>query len=285
MAKKAIQKHEPSTPAVSEAPDFIKRGHDREGFDRVSEFVSPPLLKIIQRQSSDDLLERYGKASVVLMPSEVFIASADEPFFFIPLLMYPEWVTWSPYELKDQLPTILDRTLDPNSELAAKAKDRNRWFERDYHHGDRIIGDSARDNDDPWGKPVRHVEHLTFIIALANPAYGYVPCIMSFSKGSYRIGRNFCNLIAFRNADLYGCIFKAYVDSTPVPNPKGSYHALRIENPGPEDEYGPWVTDEPTYDKLAELAMSMSSAYAENRLRATYDSEEVEEVAETRNDI
>lgn len=268
MADKGIQVVKPAGALATPAPEFIKRGPEAAGVERLAQFVTPPLFKIVQKQSDDDLQNRFGKGTTILRPADVVVAPAGTPFHIIPILHYPEYVTWAPIELKGQVPAILDRSLDQNSALARKATDRDRWVEENFEW--------SPGEGQPTRKiaKVRHVEHITFIVVLYNHEMGIQPAVMSFARAEHKSGRSFASLIKMRNADMFGCVFEVVVNPEPRKNEKGSWYGWDVRNPTVEG-VGPWVTDEAMYHQLRQLNAEFEQAYQNKLLRANYDSEDV----------
>jgi hypothetical protein len=258
MADKGITKVQPAGALAAPAPDFIKRGKEALGTERLAQFVTPPLFKVVQKQSDDALQDAFGKGTTILRPADVVVAKAGTPFHIIPIIQYPEYVTWAPIELKGQVPAILARTLDQKSELARKATNRDTWIEQGYKFNDRTI------------EKVRHVEHITFIVALFNHEIGLMPAVMSFARAEHKSGRQLASMIKMRQADMFGCVFEAVVNPEPRKNEKGSWFGWDIRNPTVEG-VAPWVTDKELYDNLAKLNKDFEEAYQNNLLRANYD--------------
>jgi len=131
MAEKDITKVKANT-ALS-APDFM-HGAPR-GTEELGHYVIPARLKIVQKQSSDELLQEFGQGYVIIMKGdgsaeEVAKMKFDEKgnpvssegFNFVPLFFFVEYVCWNPIQLKGVAPAIRSRSLDPRSEVALKAK-------------------------------------------------------------------------------------------------------------------------------------------------------------------
>ena len=125
---KEITKVSPNLPVV---PDFMAQ-EEVLGLDALKQYVVPPFIKIIQKQAGDELLEHFGSGDVILSPANAMIAEmprankgrplddATTSFKIVPVLFYPEWLTWNPIELKAAEQSILYRTLDPNDPIVAK---------------------------------------------------------------------------------------------------------------------------------------------------------------------
>lgn len=276
MADKGIERAKPTGGLATSAPDFIKRGTEKEGASRLAQFVSPPILKIIQKQTADELLERFGKGTTILHPAGVVVAPANQPFFFTPLIQYPEYLTWAPIEMKGQVPAVLDRSIDPASALARKATNRSTWIEENYVFGE---GDERK-----VIKKVRHVEHITFIVVVHGD-FGLQPCVMSFSRAEHKTGRNFASLLQMRNADVFGCVFQATVSSTARTNEQGSWHGWDIENPSADAAFEPWIKDEALYEQFRQLSIGFEEKYQNDLIRPAYDADDSGPAVSARSDM
>lgn len=270
---KGVQKVNPSMP-VSKAPDFIKTGAEAAGQERLAQFVTPPLLKIVQKQSSDELNDNFGRGSTIITPSNVMVARVGEPFYIVPLIQYPEYLTWADIKLKGQVPPILERTTDPRSALARKATSKDTWSEDGYVY-----------NGTPLQFPVRHVEHITYVVLVLDENIGEVPCVMSFARGSHKFGRNFASILKMRNADLFGCIFEVIVPEDPQKNDQGTWHVWKVSNPSEDSNFGSWVTSAEDYERYRKMGLDLETAYQNNLLRADYDPDDSTDNVEVREDM
>lgn len=230
----------------SNLPDFMKSADPNKGRELLQEFVVPPRIKVMQTNSEN--AETYPAGTVLLSATKNIIAGKEagedgDPFLIVPVFFYPEYCIWSPLALKGQVPMILDRSTDPTSDIAKRAKSKE-LREAKYtveKHGEI---------------DVRYVEHLNFLCAI----YGDHPlrdtvCIMSFSRGEWGAGSRFTNMLDQRKAPPFGCVFQAQVSAKKRTNAKGSWYGIDISNP-PEN-ISPWVTAqeyadyEAIYDGLA----------------------------------
>jgi len=230
------------------------------GLANVAEFVIPPRLKIVQKQSDDKLLEIYKPGDVLLTPSNTTVALLDPEtktcsFNFVPLFMYPEWATWNPIALKGQEPAIRYRTTDPTDPIVAKA--RNKILREELIPG----------RDD--GLKMRHVEHLNFIIMLVDHEHEGTPALMSFSKGEWTSGSKLCSLIKMRTkAAIYGCVFTAHIAFRPGSG-KGTWYGIDAANPS---DRVAWVTEE-QYDVFKKLHIEFEDHHKNSRLKAALEDE------------
>lgn len=218
------------------------------GLDHAKDYITPPFIKIVQKQSDDEMIAAYGIGTAILTPMGVEIARAEETFNFTPLMFWPEWAVWADIALKGQVPAILERTLEPTSEIALRAKDSNRR-EGTY----TFDGKECK---------ARWVEHLNFIVIVRNRGID-VPAVMSFARASHADGRKFLSLLQVRNTHPCGCVFAA--KTTPRKNAKGQWHAFNVSNPDP-DTVSPWVeADE--FERLKSVADDLVAKHREGLVR------------------
>ena len=123
-----------SVPA--DAPAFMQ-DDQMMGTEVVSKKIKPPYLKIIQKQSSDELVDEFGKGSAILAPDRILILTADsDPVRIVPVFFFVEYLKMAPIVLKDVEPMIVERSFDPTSEVARRATDRRLWTEKHPNHPD-----------------------------------------------------------------------------------------------------------------------------------------------------
>lgn len=242
-----------------------------KGMDVIKSVVRPPMLKIVMKQSRDELLDKFGKGALICMPAEAEIAPNDVPFHFTPIFMWKEFITWAPIEARGNVPAILERSLDEYSDIAAKAQDSNRRVEEVDYNGQSL--------------KVRHVEHLNFMVVIHNHPLGGpdTPFVMSFARAEYRTGSNLASFIQMRKTSPFNCIFEASVCKDPRSNDQGSWYGYDINNPSPDSGVSPWVTEEQSavFEKMHD---EFAKLHRDKRLAATHD-EESEIKTEERNDM
>lgn len=236
------------------------------GIERLSQYVLPPMLKVVQKQSSDELLTKFGMGSVIANPGQklVFDPGDGTPFDFITLFFYVEFCAWNPIEKKGQLNAIRERTLDETSELAMRARDPMRWLEP-----------LPRDASDEKQLFIRNVEHLNFLVLIEGiPDLDPLPHIISFCRGEHKTGRYLSNLVSMRNAPICGCRFSATTSQGGQgrSNAKGSWSGLDIVNANE-----PWVGPD-LFPKCLEQFRFFEESFkgrTGKTVRATYDDDMV----------
>lgn len=184
------------------------------GLDIVRQYVRPPRAKIVQPQSGAELRQAFPDGTVIMQPGNVLISempfdavtrrhlTESLPFTFVPLFFYPEYFIFNPIAITS-LPTIRERSTDPKSEIAARARNKNLW--------------TMPCPEDTTGKEVcRFVEVLTYVVhissvsepALIDALWGK-PLTMTFARGEHKTGTKFSGDIMLRKADIFANVFQA----------------------------------------------------------------------------
>lgn len=239
------------------APSFMD-ADERMGMEDITKKIRPPFLKIIQKQSGNELLELFGNGAAVLVPDRTLILSGPDaaPVRFVPLCFYSEYLKLVPLKLKDQEGMFKERTFDHNSKLAAACRDPNKW--KEMHPNFPNNPDYA----------YRNCEALNFLCAFKEDHIQLeMPFILSFSRGSYGKGQQFCNLIHMRKRPPFACVFELSVDPTPGKNSSGEWWRFRVDNP----REGAWVTNEEEYNGYKALHLETKKRITEGILDTQYD--------------
>ncbi len=154
-----------------------------------------PRLKVIQGTAKQELLKQYDPGTIILSPANVKVADVDkkeqcssDPFLFVPLFFFVEFCKWA--DLKDKSSnSIVDRTFDPGSDIAAKSRDKN---QRTEEYGEKKQF------------KYRYVEHLNFagFIYAKNdgsehPLKGEA-CCLHFERGEFGKGTSFITAASMR---------------------------------------------------------------------------------------
>jgi hypothetical protein len=232
-----------------------------EGTDTLSKYIRPPRLKIVQGNSDQKFLEVADPGSVILSPTMQLVAEVTQPFWFVPVLFFPEWYTSNPMSMKGQLPFIRERSTDPASDIARKAQD--------------PILRGADDCPESKGNKLKHVEALNFIVLiLRNEALMGQPAIMSFSKSAHKDGSQLSALIRSRRGPLYGMIFEACVPQMKRSNTQGQWHYMQVGNPSAPGAPHPMVMNVEEYQALKALHHKYLADLEASRIITDYEDEE-----------
>lgn len=225
------------------------------GTENLDQYIRPPMMKIIQKMSADELVDQFGVGTVIVQPQSQVLAGKEQPLLITPLFQFTEWVVVNPIQLKD-LPSIHDRTIDPKSPIAVKAKNRNTWYED-------IPGRINEETGNPWQR--RNVENINFVCMVHNvEEVKDTPVVFSFSKGRWRDGSDLCMKIRQRKAPIYGCVFE--LTSVLRENASGNFWGQTVANPTQHDAF---IQDEEQYKLFKELHEKFDSLHGE--IEVTYD--------------
>lgn len=237
------------------------------GLENTQRLIIPPRVRIVQAQSRAPLRDLFNIGDTVAVPQNLLIAEHPyngaraaengQAFHVIPLFFYVEFLVWNDIKLQATEPSVLQRSVDPDSEIALKARNPNTW--REPHP-------SGKDNHF-----IRYSEHLNFIISINEPeheAYG-LPMVMSFSGAEHRTGANWLALLKMRRAPIYGCGFQ--ISTSNRENSKGNWYGWDITNP--MDRSKSWVSKE-LLEQYREVYTEMKEAYDQGTLQADYEDDE-----------
>lgn len=241
MASKDLVRKDRTETAVtkigSSAPSFLTPFVENdESLKGIVERRIVPRVKVIQQMTDPKLKQQYGEGSVVLPQAAVKIANAGEPFYFVPIFFFEEWIKWG--DRRDQnSDAIQERSFDPNSEVARKASDPNSRFE-DY-------GQPPKKGERPL--QFRYVEHLNFIGMLYGQDGERMPVVLSFSRGEHYAGRNFCTAISMRRvgkqiAPLWSGVWQ--LKSNMRSRDGNNWFGIDVSNPDLESGVSPWIKEE-----------------------------------------
>lgn len=218
MAKNNLPtKVQPSSTAMA-LPAHLK---DKEikGLETVVKMVRPPYCKILQKATSDELLDAYGKGTALRMPDRGVLAEKGNSLVVTPVFMFTEYKTWTPYELKGQIPAVIGRSLDPRGAIALRALDPDRRIE-----------------EIEWGEKrlrvkVKHVEHLVFLMVLHDhPLTDDGLIAFSFSRGEHKTGVSLCNLVKQRKASIWAGRYVLTPSVEVRKNTAGEWHGFDVDN-------------------------------------------------------
>jgi hypothetical protein len=240
-------------------PDFMQEVEDL-GIDDLGQFIVPPRIKIVQRQSGEEFLNLFEPGDVVIVPQMVKIAGmaekdTGEPFFFVPLFFFAEWVTWNPLEMKGVLNAVRERSTDPASPLAAKCRQQSLWYEPCPENKEYSL---------------RNVEHLNYVVTLVGDhELAGTPMVISFSKSEHRSGTNLAALVKMRKAPIFGCQFMGIVGHRS--NNKGNWFGVDVTNPAGDSGVTPFIAEQELFEKFQELHEDLKSAHADSKIKVDYD--------------
>ena len=235
------------TKSNMEVPEYLQlyaAEHDLEtGLEEILESSRPPFVKIVQDQSTELRAKGFSVGDVLLTEDDFCIADIiknetgqatkqSERVSFTPLSFYREWICRNPLNVK---PFIRERSRDPNSVIARKAKSFDQSISNEFHP----------DHPGDPKKMMKFCETLNYI-SLLHGVEGYEDkvVIVSFSVGSYKNGKDFGTLLSMRrlpngaSAPYYMCNFELFSEYSTSTN-GDVYYALQASNPSTGPGYPP----------------------------------------------
>lgn len=246
-------------------PDYLANlqiSREDFGTELMSQYIIPPRLKVVQPLSRGEYKEKFTPGDAVLAPQMLKVIGLDvddkhrpmnksQQVLFTPLFFFAEFICWNPLQATT-LQAVRERSFDPNSIIAKKARDQNaRQSEPCPEYPD---------------KPLSYQEHLNFVCLLHLEGLNTLPVVIPFSRAEFKIGRNFMSLIKTRVAPMYACKFAFNVVFRE--NEKGQWYGLNIENP-PENVGG--FVDEAMFKMCKEQYDELKKAHSENRIVVDLD--------------
>lgn len=168
---------------------------DDASLSGLAEYTTLPRLKIIQAMSDEALKDMFGEGGVVIRPGDALVAEKAKGFEFVPLAFYAEFAKWSDRRDKES-DMIVQRSYDPTSEIAKRAKDKDARFEIYEGHEGKKEADQYK---------YRYIHHLNFpgFIYGDHPLAG-TQVVLTFSKGEYGTGSRLINAMQLRRMDVEG---------------------------------------------------------------------------------
>lgn len=238
-------------------PAFMQQDQ-QEGTENLGKFIQPPRMKVVQKQSPAQILESFDPGDVILAPQNVLLAKRvakmdkeSEPFHFIPLFFFPEYIQWNDRKLADTESPILQRTMDPATPLARLCRNANTWQQNHPKRPEFTI---------------RNCEHLNFLCLSLSGEMAYSPFTMSFSRTTHKVGQLLCSLIRMRKAPIYGCIFEARSKFTT--KGQDDWYTLVVSNPAGSSGV---VEDEALYTALQARHREFAKLHKEGVIETDYD--------------
>jgi len=244
-------------------PAFLaERG--QVGTEGLNRKVRPSRTKIVQKNSSDALLEKFSAGTIIVNPDEIPLCLADEVTGFVPLMWYSEYCKMSANALRGTEPYVVERSYDERSPIAIKASSPQTWSEPHPKYAD-----NPKYN-------YRYVEYMNFIILLTDPEFEHIdPLLLSFGKTNYSSGQRLAKLILQRRASIFAGKYE--LGTRIRENQENSWRVYTVDN----NKDGGWVADGVLYDKLAQMSDYFSKLHESRDLEAEYEDDVVDTEATT----
>lgn len=247
---------------VADRPSFLGEVVDRTGTEGLGRIVRPSFLKIVQKQSADELLAKYPIGSIILTPDMIPVTDGgvESAARIIPIMFYTEYCKWAPMALKGIEPMIVARSFDPNSEVGVKSASPATWTEK---HPNPQYANDPKFN-------YRYCEHLNYIVKLVDDDLMQTdPVLLSFVKTNYSVGQRLAKLALARKAQLFAGVYE--IGTRTRENASNSWKVFTIEN----CSVTPWVASEEMFARLKELHLFYLDLMKSQMLRTEYDPDAV----------
>lgn len=259
-------------------PSYINPETDDLGMQNLEQYVTPPLVAIIQGMTRPPAKDLGPEGTVYTKPGYAVIwrpafpaankPADDIPIMFVPLFMFTEFICWNPSEIAG-LPIIRERTTDQNSDLA-KISRKFKKEERQILCPESPLDEKG--NPKYW---CRAQEHINFIIMFQseNPDLNGMQVLLSFSSTSLKEGRDLCTAIKSRGQlPIYAQIYT--MSSKSKSNAKGIWKGWNIFPALEPNSTRCKVVDEEWYHFTKGRYEELRDKYNAGLIQAAYDEEE-----------
>lgn len=273
--------------AQSAMPSYLQKykpdDNKPTGLQDLQKYWVPPRLKIVQSQSGEQYKKNFQVGDVLLVPQMSLVAHSGESFWITPIFQYTEFCLWNPYGMKGQLSAIRERSTDPSSQIARRARSKKEadWYE--------ICPESPKTKQNDPQYMLRNCEHINYICVLRfngekpkHPANELVnnPFVISFHHASFWEGKQLSTLILNRQQAIFACQYE--LTSADKSNAKGNWKGLNINNPSMDSGMTGFVDSEEDFLAYRTMYETIQRQFVEGEIRTEYeDEEESEPVADS----
>jgi len=235
----------------------IEKGKVAKGLETAQEYTSLTYVKVVQQMTKAPVKPPASDGDLVAMPDNVIFLKHQEVMHFVPIFMYQEYCIHNPLNAKG-LDFIRDRSFDKKSEIAFKARSRNR-------------ADREFPCPEAPEKKCQYTEHLNFVIYPLDhtEAIGKKPLIISFFKGNWKYGNNFIQLLKARQVDCI-CANQFALSTSLRPGKEGDWYGIDVHQPIDVPVY---VQDEQLYNACFKLHTELEEEFKASGVRFTYEEE------------
>lgn len=176
-------------------PDYIKEECEQaEGLDMMGDMIVPNRLKVVQALSNDMKEAGYSEGDVVVTPINVKVGDEANAIDCVVLLSWAEYLLINPRGASD-LYWLRDRSTDPRSEIAVKARNRVK----------APLPEGGTDKKTGQPFQMEYVKASNFLIWLVDHN---VAAIATFMKGEGKYGDAFASLVTSRGLAIYGGLYR-----------------------------------------------------------------------------
>ena len=180
-------------------PDFLAgKLKEDHSLDVVAQHIRVPRLKLIQPMSDDDLKDRFGEGTALVRPGDLTIAEKTDIFLVVPVFFFTDFNKWSDRRDKES-PMIVERTLDPTSELASDCLNANKR---------RVFYDGQEGKPEEKKLFFRNSQHLNFLCYIygEHSLSGQIITI-TMLRGEFTNGENWCSGMKMRRMPLWSQVW------------------------------------------------------------------------------
>lgn len=186
------------------------------------EYSRPSRIIVVQAMSGPPIKPPFKEGDIIITPQMIKIGDIETPFSFTPIYFFADFLCMNPVEVRGQVPFIRERSLDPNSTVAKKA----RAFIKEPYPENKAY-------------QIKYVQNLNFCVIVHSEDIPETPIAMSFNRGTFKVGQSMNGLILDRKgAPPYVLRLRGITRMTPG-KPPNVFPALDIKN-----DTDPWVTEE-----------------------------------------
>jgi hypothetical protein len=239
-------------PQTLARPEYV--ADERMGFETANDYIVLQRLKIIQKAAEGATLAKFGVGDLVLMPSGILVAPMDRgqqagtPFIVIPLFFFASWAKTNDIKAKGKESMLLDYSIDPKSQLAAKAKNRATWEE-------------PHPKNPEW--KVRNIEQLNFVIIIDKDELRNSPAVIQFAKSGWYDGSNWLSRLRNINANIWSRRWEVQANSRAS---KG-FDWIGVDVRDPVELETPWVSKD-EYEVFKAKHLELKKQHTDKGLQA-----------------
>ena len=245
-----------STDIVEVDPEFAfltEYLEEDNSLDNLQQYRRPPILKVIQGLTSDDLKLGRPNGTVIKLPGAETICKFGDSFKVVPVFSFTE------YQLRRDRNDksggrVIERSFDPGSGLAMMCKGLKTKKEGEYEHAFKEV-----------------LCFAILIYAETEKTEELEPALVTFMGGDFTTGTNWAGMISSRRiggkpAPLWSQVWEASVHKQP--GKKGDWMQLGFSNP----ESGPYITQEEA-PLFRELHLRLAEEFKEKRIIVSGDND------------
>lgn len=174
------------------APSWLAEvAQNDDSIAALAEYRILPRASIIQKVTAKEKKGTMADGTTFITPGGTIVALPEEPFLIVPVFQFTEFIKWRDQDDKSG-DALLEKTFNKNSELAKRARDKALRIEE---YGDNRPGKGRF--------KYSYLEHLNFAVIMYqqdHPLSGQAFAI-SFKKGEFFQGTNFCNALSQRKVN------------------------------------------------------------------------------------